>query len=244
MEKVGTLQSITRYPVKAMGGETLEKCMMHLCGLQGDRSHAFLDLSRPGEYLTANNYPTLFRYTARFDVVKEGQETAERLIVTAPDGQSYEWGDSSLLRRLEQETNRSLGYKSFESNTIGANSEDHILIASESSLREISRLWGQGNMDPRRFRVNWCIALDCDTPFKEETWVGKQIVVGETVLDVNKCCKRCFYVNINPETATIDPSVLKTIVRQRSNCFGVYASVVKKGTNYQSESVYVADALY
>jgi MOSC domain-containing protein len=41
---------------------------------------------------------------------------------------------------------------------------------------------------------------------------------------------RCMMLNLDPETATQDARVMKTVVRLNANYAGVYATVVRTGT--------------
>ncbi|HXU40059.1 MAG TPA: hypothetical protein VN937_27135 [Blastocatellia bacterium] len=41
---------------------------------------------------------------------------------------------------------------------------------------------------------------------------------------------RCMMVNLDPETGTHDPRVMKTVVRLNKNTAGVYGTVVQTGT--------------
>ena len=40
---------------------------------------------------------------------------------------------------------------------------------------------------------------------------------------------RCVIITIDPETHERDPLVLRTVARERSNCIGVYGSIVQEG---------------
>src|SRR3712207_5700159 len=47
MERLGTLETICRYPVKSMGGEEVEEAFVGYSGLMGDRVYAFVRTDRP-----------------------------------------------------------------------------------------------------------------------------------------------------------------------------------------------------
>ena len=40
---------------------------------------------------------------------------------------------------------------------------------------------------------------------------------------------RCVVINLNPDTATQDPSIMRTLVRLNENHAGVYGTVVREG---------------
>jgi uncharacterized protein YcbX len=123
----------------------------------------------------------------------------------------------------------------------GKNWEDHILLVTDASLREIARLAKVEPLDPRRFRGNLVIALDEDEPFAEDRWLGKQLRVNDVLLQVTKPCDRCMYVNVDPDTLAINPAVLKTCFQRHGNAFGVYASVVVPGTVNAGDAVFIAE---
>lgn len=71
MQKVGTIQSIWRYPVKGMAGESLEACHLRASGLLGDRTWAVQDLKR-AEIQSCKFRPDLLRCRARQRLDSQG----------------------------------------------------------------------------------------------------------------------------------------------------------------------------
>ena len=68
MEQLGTVETICRYPVKSMAGETVEAAFAGYGGLMGDRVYGFM---RAGgttgfPWLTAREAPDLVLYRPRF----------------------------------------------------------------------------------------------------------------------------------------------------------------------------------
>ncbi|MCG6197771.1 MOSC domain-containing protein, partial [Anoxybacillus sp. LAT_38] len=61
----------------------------------------------------------------------------------------------------------------------GENWEDHVLLVTDASLREIARLVGRESLDPRRFRANFVVVLDEDTPFAEDAWLGRRLRIND-----------------------------------------------------------------
>ncbi|PHE54593.1 MOSC domain-containing protein, partial [Bacillus toyonensis] len=53
--------------------------------------------------------------------------------------------------------------------------------------------------------------------------------IGEVELEIVRHCERCMIITIDPNTLTLETTLLKTIVQKRNNHFGVYASVIKPG---------------
>ena len=63
--RVGTVVEIWRYPVKSMGGEQLDRCVVGERGLPGDRGWALRD-EVVGEIRGAKKFPQLLRCAARY----------------------------------------------------------------------------------------------------------------------------------------------------------------------------------
>ncbi|USG64864.1 MOSC domain-containing protein [Brevibacillus ruminantium] len=239
MRRIGKIGSIYRHPVKAMRGEQLQTSKVDAFGLYGDRSHAFLDESRNGKYLSADILPALLGYSAKL-LGDSGEEAYPEVRITAPDGDEYEWGDA-LFASVARTANRQITPLRSTPQEGGKNWEDHILLVTDASLRELARLIGWESIDPRRFRGNLVIVLDEDVPFAEDEWLGKQLQVNDIVLQVNKHCERCNYVNIDPDTLELHPAVLKTCVKRHDNHFGVYASVVRQGQVSEGDGVFLLE---
>lgn len=239
MKQVGRLQSIFRHPVKAMRGEQLTRCQVDAFGLYGDRGYYFLDESRNGKYLSADVVPALLGYAATFTGESTDLQYPEVRVV-AKDGSVHTWGDS-LFAHVAETAKRPIQPGRSNPQEGGKNWEDHILLVTDASLREIARLIGEEQLDPRRFRGNLVVVLEEDEPFAEDRWIGKQIRINDTVLQVNRHCERCVYVNIDPDTLQMNPAVLKTCVKRHDNHFGVYASVITPGVLAEGDAVFVAE---
>lgn len=239
MRRVGNVQMIFRHPVKAMRGELLKTSRIDKFGVYGDRSHFFLDESRGGKYLSADVVPALLGYEA---TMLDGTEESEypQVRVVARDGSVHAWGES-LFAHVQETAKRPITPMRSTPQEGGKNWEAHILLVTDASLREIARLSGVEQLDPRRFRGNLVIALDEDEPFAEDRWIGRQLRVNDVLLQVNKPCERCMYVNVDPDTLEMNPAVLKTCVQRHDNLFGVYASVITPGTVSEGDVVFVSE---
>nr|GGG78931.1 hypothetical protein GCM10011398_25310 [Virgibacillus oceani] len=95
-------------------------------------------------------------------------------------------------------------------------------------------------MDFRRFRPNLLISLKEKIPFVEEKWFGRIIKIGNEVeIELKRHCKRCMIITVNPDNAERDSSLHKTIIKERKNNFGVYASVIKTGDIHVDDEVHL-----
>ncbi|TLS36124.1 MOSC domain-containing protein [Pseudalkalibacillus caeni] len=236
MGKAGKLQTIMRHPVKSFSGESVQSVEVKSYGVYGDRSHAFMDETRPGKYLTATQAPGMIGYSAVFKGEEKEEEFPEILIKT-PEGTRYSWQDNLLKEEMERLSGRKVKPVKYSPShvPIGAIEEENILIVTLSSLKKMEELIGK-RIDHRRFRANLVLDLEEDIPFQEETWYGKKLVFKEVELKVERPCERCSIINIDPEENRITPEMLKNIYKYRDNIFGVYASVKRTGRLSRGEA--------
>jgi uncharacterized protein YcbX len=110
----------------------------------------------------------------------------------------------------------------------GAIEEEHVQFVTDASLEKIQELWGK-EIDAGRFRPNFLFTLYENVPFVEDNWFGKILKIGEVELEVKRHCERCMIITVDPENAHRDTTLLKTLVKERNNYFGVYATVIKPG---------------
>lgn len=63
--RIGTVKQITRYAVKSMAGETLDRCSVGMLGIPGDRGWAIRD-ETTGEITNGKKFPALMQCAARY----------------------------------------------------------------------------------------------------------------------------------------------------------------------------------
>jgi uncharacterized protein len=85
-------------------------------------------------------------------------------------------------------------------------------------------------LEALRFRPNLLVEALDGAPFQEDAWVGAELRIGTLRMRVDQRDKRCVMVNVDPATHDRDPTVLRTIARERQACLGVYGTVVEPGT--------------
>ncbi len=98
--KVGSLAALYRYPVKSMGGESLEDAQLGARGLAGDRAWAVRD-ERRGGIRGAKKIPGLMALRSRYlePPRSEGSSPAE---IVLPDGGVIPTGDDDASERLSK----------------------------------------------------------------------------------------------------------------------------------------------
>ncbi|PWK04994.1 MOSC domain-containing protein [Tumebacillus permanentifrigoris] len=225
---LGTIQQLIRYPVKSFGGEQLAKVQLTPYGLYGDRSLYFRYDDAKQDYLKIQDWPRLAAYRAALHE-RSTPDSLPGVTVTSPSGATYAWGDPALVQEISSGRGRAVTAHQRQPDEETTNFVDHILITTDASLRHLSKLWGHGDLDVGRFRSNIVLALAEDTPFLEQTWLGQHLQIGDAVLKLTENCERCSYINADPADGAVNASVLKTVVREIQQNFGIYASVVTPG---------------
>ncbi|MFB7641279.1 MOSC domain-containing protein [Peribacillus butanolivorans] len=73
-------------------------------------------------------------------------------------------------------------------------------------------------------------------------WFGKRLQIGDHVeLEIKRHCERCMIITVDPTDSKRDTSLLKTVVKERKNHFGVYASVIRTGEISLGDQVFLKD---
>ena len=110
-----------------------------------------------------------------------------------------------------------------------------VSIVSEASVEELARQGNDGRpVDARRFRMLIEVA-GAGQPHEEDSWLGREVSIGEAVVRVTRPDARCVITTQHPETGERDFPTLH-VIRQyrglrdgRKLDFGVYADVVRPG---------------
>jgi hypothetical protein len=80
-------------------------------------------------------------------------------------------------------------------------------------------------------------------PFQEDEWVGGVLNFGEgddaPAITVTMRDERCSMVNLDPDTATPAPEVLKAVVRVHQNTAGIYGAVTRIGRLAVGQTIFL-----
>jgi len=150
---IGHIKEIIRHPIKSFRGESVQKNKIMGYGLYGDRSHAYLDDTKNGNFLTIAKFQEMVRYKARF-VGEESLDKFPKVEVTTPEGKVFDWEDQELIKEMESKSNREISTRKYTPShvPIGPIAVEHILLATDASLDKLKELWGKEEVDSRRFR--------------------------------------------------------------------------------------------
>src|SRR6266852_8684567 len=110
--------------------------------------------------------------------------------------------------------------------------EASLSVIASDTVSEIGRLAGR-SLDVRRFRPNVVVRLLRSVPFQEDEWVGGVLSFGERedapAITVTMRDVRCSMVNLDPDSASPAPEVLKAVVSANQNNAGIYGTVTRIG---------------
>jgi uncharacterized protein YcbX len=227
--EIGHVEAIFRHPVKSMRGESLEVAQLGWHGLDGDRRFAFRRVDDRGGFpwLTAGKLPDLLLFAPH----RQADSALEDLPthVRTPDGEELPvFGED-----LANEVGRRYGapVQMMQMNH-GIFDEASISVIASDTVREIGRLAGL-SLDVRRFRPNVVVRLLRPAPFQEDEWLGGVLSFGEgddaPAITVAMRDARCSMVNLDPDSASAAPQVMKAVVRANQNNAGIYCVVARIG---------------
>ena len=227
--EIGQVEAIFRYPVKSMGAERLESANLGWHGLEGDRRLALRRLGdRSGfPWLTATKLPELILFTPlrRENGDREDLPTHVR----TPDGNEMPVFGEDLAAAIGGRYGSPVEMMQMRH---GVFDDASISVIASDTVREIGRLAGR-SLDVRRFRPNIVVKLLRAAPFQEDEWVGGVLSFGEgddaPAITATMRDLRCSMVNLDPDSASPAPEVMKAIVRANQNNAGIYGTVTRAG---------------
>ncbi len=227
--EVGQVEAIFRYPVKSMGGERLEVAEMGWHGLEGDRRLAFRRIGDGSGFpwLTAGKLPDLILFAPQRR--EDGANGELPTHVRTPDGEEMPVFGESLAAEVGRRYGAPVQMMQLNH---GIFDEASLSVIALDTVREIGRLAGR-SPDVRRFRPNVVVRLLRPVPFQEDEWLDGVLSFGNRddapAIAVTMRDVRCSMVNLDPDSATPAPEVLKAVVRANQNSAGIYGAVTRTG---------------
>jgi uncharacterized protein YcbX len=227
--EIGQVEAIFRYPVKSMAGERLEVAKLGWHGLEGDRRLAFRRMEdRSGmPWLTASRLPDLLLFAPQRR--EDGAPGDLPTHVRTPDGEEMPVFGEDLATEVGRRHGAPVQMMQLRH---GIFDEASLSVIAVDTVREIGRLAGR-SLDVRRFRPNVVVRLLRSVPFQEDEWLGGVLSFGEEddapAIAVTRRDLRCSMVNLDPDSASRAPEVMKAVVRANQNHAGIYGAVTRIG---------------
>lgn len=263
MKTVGTVESLWRYPVKGMSGETLAESFIGFSGVYGDRCYAFKNsAARKGfPYLNANVQPRMLLYSPKFrhperasmppnlfeamsiepGVNPANAEPEEMMLdVVTPSGAVVSIDDPALIELLREGLRGENRLTLVRSDRALTDCRPLSLISLQT-VRQLGEELG-GPVDKRRFRSNIYFELASGGGFAEDELVGRKLRLGpKAVVAVLERDPRCKMISLDPDTGEHDPEVLRKVAQAHEAFAGVYCAVLVEGILSVGDSVELVD---
>jgi MOSC domain-containing protein len=257
VERIGTLETICRYPVKSMAGQEVDEAFVGFSGLMGDRAYAFEMEQGPKGFpwLTGREQADLIVYRPKYveeaatrlpaDVEKSlhmapglftayPEAKAFALRVTSPDGQTHAVDSDELRSELEKKSGQKVKLRFSDRSHWDCRPVSLLGNASVGALGEELGI----KMDRRRFRANFYVNWDDSKPYREDDLVGRRLKIGERLrIAVLERDPRCKMITLDPETGQIDEKVLDHVAKAHSGRTGVYAAVLVEGIVRKGDAI-------
>lgn len=232
------VEALRVVPVKGLAAVLKDRVRVERYGVPEDRRVFLLDDA--GRVVTLRRHPELVRVRPDLDLERG------LLAVTLPDGTS--------ARSALDDVAEAVGSRLFGKDRYGRVLGGDVAEALSSVAREPLRVvladggagWDEGpvsmigrtsaaavggrDADLARYRMLMDVAGT--EPYEEDTWVGRQIEVGDVRLFVTHALDRCIVINASPATGRQDWDGLRALADARGRGelrLGVIADVVVPG---------------
>lgn len=263
MTTIGTIESLWRYPVKSMRGESVAEAFMGFSGCYGDRCYAIRNsAARKGfPYLNATVQQRMLLYQPRFrhparttkppnleeamsiapGVTPANAEPEDLMLdVVTPSGAVVSIDDPSLMEMLVE----------------GLRGENHLTLTRSDraltdcrpisliSLQTVRQIEAEAGVpiNKRRFRSNVYFNLDSNLGFAEDELVGRKLRLGSrAVVATLERDPRCKMISLDPETGEHNPEILRDVAQAHDACAGVYCAVLVEGVVSTGDVIQVID---
>ena len=262
MTIVGQVESLWRYPVKSMSGESLPETFAGFSGVYGDRLFAFRSSAGPAgfPYLTGRECGQMLMYRPRFrDPQKSArpsnQAEAEAISpglnplpagdelaveVETPSGEVLAISDPDLVRQLRAVAGQDHSLTLLRSERAMTDCRPISLFSLQTAKQlgdEIGTV-----LDKRRFRANVYLDLADPKGFSENSLVGRRVRIGsKVVISVLERDPRCKMITLDPDTALPSPEVLRNVAQSHDGMAGVYGAILVEGTLRVGDPVEILD---
>jgi uncharacterized protein len=252
------VSAVTRYPVKSMLGQQVDEAVVGATGLQHDRWRALMDPATG--YVCTAKHPRLWRRLLQYSAAVGGGQ----VLVTTPGGETLDVDDPRLVETLSADLGRAVEIRAERppgSSVERPDPEDVLARGVEAEVEAPTLEISQGNagdtfvdhspvhlittatlehlgVEALRYRPNLVIEADVE-PFAENTWIGRELTVGDVVLRVTLPTPRCSVPTLSHGDLPRNPDALRPLLtRNRVEvpgfgvlpCAGAYAEVVRGGT--------------
>lgn len=226
-------------PVKGLASVIRDEVWLDAAGVAEDRRVLLLD--DDGAVITLRSHPRLVRIVPDLDLA------GGVLSVTMPDGTvaASELADAGTLLHTslygKQRAGHELPGDVADALTSAAGERVRVMVADTTgvgwdegpvSLLGSSSAAALGGPDADAARYRMLVEIDGTQPYEEDTWVGRDVALGDAVVHVTQQLGRCVIITHSPVTGEKDWDGLGALARERGPgqlCLGVIAAVTRPG---------------
>jgi len=259
MNKIGTLESVWRYPVKSMRGESVEDVFVAYTGVMGDRLYAISSSDAPAEFPwhTNREQEEFILYSAHYrnqqrtlkpraleaafkEALNPPYPTADAfaLEIVTPGGETIDVEDPAFLAGLSDAASGELRLHFTQKNAVDCRPLSLFSLQTLAQLQQETAM----DIDKRRFRANFYVDWSNADGFYENELVNRRLQVGDRLeIMVRELDPRCKSITIDPDTAETQPRILKHIARKHDGFAGVYAAILTEGTVKPGDDICLLD---
>ena len=238
---------ISHCPVKGLAVRQLEECELTEAGIAGDREFFLVDEN--DRLVNSKGLGVLQQIVPRFD------REAGFLTLAFPDGTTISqevgldgslsagfWGATVEVRvvvgpwsdAISDYAGRALRLVRASGPATDRRRSGAATLLGTGSLDALARALGVGEVDERRFRMNF--GIDGLGEHQEDEWLGRRVRLGEAIVVPQGNVGRCAVTTQNPDSGAPDLDTLKALAAYRRLVatteplpFGVYAAVALPG---------------
>ncbi|MPZ71695.1 MAG: MOSC domain-containing protein [Nitriliruptorales bacterium] len=226
-------------PVKGLATVSRDRIRIDSCGVTEDRRVFLLD--EHGSVMTLRSHPHLVQVVPALDLDRG------IIRVSLPDGTAA----SSCVHDVAEEARATLFGKERAGRVLRGDVADALSSAAGERVRVVvadhaGMGWDDGAVsllgrpsaaavgtpagDTARYRM--LVEIEGTHPFEEDTWIGREIALGDARVKVTNQLGRCVVITQSPTSGNKDWDGLRALAEQRGRnllCLGVIADVVAPG---------------
>lgn len=263
MRVVGRLESVWRYPVKSMPGESLAEAYVDFAGVLGDRIYAVhhAGAAKSFPFLTARSRKEMLRFRPKFrrpeltrapDNLTEAETRGPGLTplfptnedlaleIETPDGKTLSASDPALPGLIAGDQLSASDLTIIRSDRAITDCRPISLLATQT-IDGIGRAVGI-KLDKRRFRENLYLDLHASESFAEDAFVGRRLRIGaKLIVHILERDIRCRMIGIDPVSLDENTEILRYVAKNHDNTAGVYAAVLVAGLVRPGDEIVLLD---
>ncbi|MEP7136934.1 MAG: MOSC N-terminal beta barrel domain-containing protein [Chloroflexota bacterium] len=208
---------IWRYPVKSLAGELIQSAEISIDGIAGDR-RVLVYNEQTGSVITSRTHPKLLGLKATLSGNGEALINGHPWVASESD---------QAIRDAAGPHARLAAWDGLERFDVLP-----LLVLTDGAIKEFG-------YDHRRLRPN--IVIGGVEGLAEREWAGRQMRIGDVVIEFAQLRGRCVMTTYDPDTQKKDPAVLRHIVKKFDGSMALDTAVIQGGRIAVGDAVELID---